>query len=63
MPRLWSCVLLLSMNIPPALAQAGPPAVPGGVPQGEGITVVAERPASPDELVLPPDHIILASSD
>jgi len=58
MPRPWSYVLLLSMTGSPALAQAGPPALPGPVPEGEGITVVAERPASPDELVLPPDHII-----
>jgi hypothetical protein len=61
MPGPWSAVLLLSVNLVPALAQAGPAATPAGpdpVAEGAAITVVADRPTSPDELVLPPDHII-----
>lgn len=69
MPGPWSAVLLVSASLVPAtLAIAGPViASPNAdqdeVAQGNAITVVADRPASPDELVLPPDHVIRVEID
>jgi len=56
-PRFLPLVLLHTVNLPTTPALASQTAPPPG-PADHEITVVADRPASADELVLPPDHII-----
>jgi hypothetical protein len=60
--RLQPLALLYTVSLPltPALASQTAPLPPAGP---HDITVVADRPASADELVLPPDHIIEVKID
>jgi len=56
-PRFLPLVLLYTVSLTTAPALASQTAPSSGAAAHE-ITVVADRPASADELVLPPDHII-----